>query len=481
MIDRLFLGSFVKNNPVCKHEAPAWPSKNVMNDTKKEFSLALIRGGLSLIVLAAAVGVFIVLSRYTVKPKEKPPSAQTIKLTGMRLGSEPVKARFSIYGTVCSTAEVEVSSEVGGRVVEVSPTLESGCRVRKGQVLVKIDDSDYQFIHREATAALAVAHAELANQKQEIKDNELILGTIKANLELERKDFERNKKLAARDIVSATELERSEQELVNIQNMYYTMDGKLERSRIGLDRIRADIDKLTAQKDRAEYDIGRCTVKAPFSGRLGAVPVEQDEYVVPGTPLFELINDSTVEIPVNTEAVMLMNAFDVEKTDEDHLHWFATPEIGEVSITWTENPAKGRWRGRVTRIENYNEKTRMVTLVVEPNKEDCASSGVPLMPGMFCRVEFTGKEIPGAVRVPWLAVQYDGDVWVVDDQNRAWQRHVEILYTDGDDAIISSGVEPGCRIVCQRMPRGVINGTEVALSCADATIEPPASDTSSHD
>ena len=62
----------------------------------------------------------------------------------MTLKTIDYQEEFSGYGRVRALLDTVVSSEVQGVVVEVSPDLEAGSAIKKGTVLIKIDDRDYQ-------------------------------------------------------------------------------------------------------------------------------------------------------------------------------------------------------------------------------------------------------------------------------------------------------------------------------------------------
>jgi multidrug efflux pump subunit AcrA (membrane-fusion protein) len=91
---------------------------------------------------------------------------------------------------------------------------------------------------------------------------------------------------------------------------------------------------------------------------------------------------------------------------------------------------------------------------------------------MFSKATIYGKILKDAVKIPWVAVQFDRDVYVVDQENRLQERKIEIFSSDGEKAIVSSGLKAGDRLVAQRLPRGIVNGMKVKPASAMTDSQP---------
>jgi hypothetical protein len=146
------------------------------------------------------------------------------------------------------------------------------------------------------------------------------------------------------------------------------------------------------------------------------------------------------------------------KVNAKTLHWFKTPKKREVKIVWTEGTGLCEWEGRIERIKKFCPETRTVTFIVRPEKFVKGSSGFfPLLPGMFCKVFFSGITLKNAVRVSWLAVQLDGDAYVVNQDGRLEERKIKVFPIKSEKAIICGGLKDGDLLVVQRLPRGLVN------------------------
>ena len=70
-------------------------------------------------------------------------------------------------GTVRPVAKIDVAAEINGKVVWVDPAFQSGGRVRKGQILFRIDDADYRNRVQQARANVSAQHVALLRANEE--------------------------------------------------------------------------------------------------------------------------------------------------------------------------------------------------------------------------------------------------------------------------------------------------------------------------
>ncbi|HEX5133712.1 MAG TPA: efflux RND transporter periplasmic adaptor subunit [Candidatus Krumholzibacteria bacterium] len=159
-------------------------------------------------------------------------------VSAMVVKAERIADRVSAVGTLLPNEQVEIRSEIAGRVVSIS--FEEGGRVDKGQVLVKINDSELR-------AQLARAESRLA---------------------LATDESERQKQLFAQNL-------SSEREYANAVNE--------------LNVASADVALIRAQLAKME-------IRAPFAGVVGLRSVSEGSFVSPSTPITTLKDISTIKI-----------------------------------------------------------------------------------------------------------------------------------------------------------------------------------------
>ena len=179
------------------------------------------------------------------------------------------------------TTTVSVAPKVSGQIVEV--LIKDNQRVNEGDLVARIDDTDYKIKVDQMTAQYERA---LLNQ-QNAKAN---LNAANTNIEVAKKDLERYKNLYEAGAVSKQTLDAAQakydsskaQQVTAEQSIFSDNDSKVAD---------ADLKVLKAQKDQAEVNLSYTNIYAPQSGTVASRRVEKGMYVQVGTPLFTIVPD----------------------------------------------------------------------------------------------------------------------------------------------------------------------------------------------
>ena len=180
------------------------------------------------------------------------------------------------------TTTVSVAPKVSGQIVEV--LIKDNQRVNEGDLVARIDDTDYKIKVDQMTAQYERA---LLNQ-QNAKAN---LNAANTNIEVAKKDLERYKNLYEAGAVSKQKLDEAQakydsskaQQVTAEQSIFSDNDSKVAD---------ADLKVLKAQKDQAEVNLSYTNIYAPQSGTVASRRVEKGMYVQVGTPLFTIVPDN---------------------------------------------------------------------------------------------------------------------------------------------------------------------------------------------
>ena len=179
------------------------------------------------------------------------------------------------------TTTVSVAPKVSGQIVEV--LIKDNQRVNEGDLVARIDDTDYKIKVDQMTAQYERA---LLNQ-QNAKAN---LNAANTNIEVAKKDLERYQNLYEAGAVSKQTLDAAQakydssrtQQVTAEQSIFSKDDSKVAD---------ADLKVLKAQKDQAEVNLSYTNIYAPQSGTVASRRVEKGMYVQIGTPLFTIVPD----------------------------------------------------------------------------------------------------------------------------------------------------------------------------------------------
>jgi len=329
----------------------------------------------------------------------------------------PVRLEVRTHGTVSPRTETRLVSEVGGRIVRVAPALARGGFFDAGEELLALDPTDYVLALEETRARLATAEAAL--QREE------------ADAELARRDWE-------------------------------TLGGDRKASPLvlhepQLQEARSQVAAAQAALAKAERDVERCTILAPYPGRVRDRAVDLGQYVDRGHELARVyaVDWAEIRLPVPDEELARL------ELPLDPGGWSSGPNDAPAepwqgpAVRLSADFAGGErsWEGRVVRIEGeIDPDSRMVVLVARVEDPygraaERGRAGAPLMAGLFVDATLAGRELAAAVVLPRAALQPGPRVYVLDREQRLAFRDVQVLQADRDEVVLGSGVEPGEAVI----------------------------------
>ena len=324
-------------------------------------------------------------------------------------------------GTVNPRTESQLVPEVSGRVTWVSPSFVSGGFFEAGDVLLRIDPFDYE-------QALIAARAEVARSR-------VLLERERAEAELARKEWE---DLGQGD---GSPLTLREPQVAEMQ---------------------AGVEAAGANLQRAERNLERTVVRAPYAGRVREKRVDVGQFVSVGAPVATLysIDVAEVRLPLPDADLQYLDLPLVYRGDRDG-------DGPVVTLTATFAGGSYEWEGRVVRTEGeIDPRSRMVHVVAQvenPYGRGDTPGRPPLAAGMYVRAAIHGRSIESIAVLPRRALRSGGKVWVVDADGRLRIRSVEVLRADRERVYVSDGLSEGER-VCVSALEVVSEGMQVRLA-----------------
>jgi HlyD family secretion protein len=192
-------------------------------------------------------------------------------------------------GYVVPAQQILVSPKVSGMITRLS--IREGLRVKKGEILAQLEDTDYQADHARATAALELAkqallELERGNRPEEIAQAREELAESEAQLTEAEAQYKRSTELHNRNVLSQQDFDTAE-------SRYRAMLRRVERLRYALklmekgpreERIamaRAQVQQSEAELAKAKWKLDNCTIHAPISGTILKKNAEEGNIVNP--------------------------------------------------------------------------------------------------------------------------------------------------------------------------------------------------------
>jgi RND family efflux transporter MFP subunit len=351
------------------------------------FPIAIVVAGLGLAGLIIATGP---------KLEQQPPPSSAPLVRTWVADVQTVQMTSITHGSVLPRTESELIPEVSGRIIEMSPVVVSGGFFKKGDVLLKIDPLDYEVALEQSRASLASARSEFTNATK--AHNRLL------------------------DLAKRQSASQSQQ------------DDALNRLRFA----QASIREATARLSKAERDITRTTVTAPYDGRVRTERVDIGQFVTRGAPIASLYATDVAEVrlPIQDEELAYLQLPLSGQTDQ---------HMPTVILRARFAGEEHTWQGRIVRTEGeLDPKTRMINIVAQVQSPyERSGSRPPLAVGLFVEAEIIGKRVDNVFVLPRSALQANEQVYVMTDENRLSFREVEIIREVGEDVYITGGLKRG--------------------------------------
>jgi len=383
------------------------------------------------LVLVLAIIINILLKATAPEPKEAQVSRVVPSVRVMPVEKSTQTLSVTTQGIVEPRTETTLVSEVAGKVIQVSPAMDAGAFFRQGDVLLQIDDRDYQTALISAIAEVAQAEASLATEQ--------------------------------------AEAEQARMDWKSLGNGAEPSDLLLRIPQLA--RAEAVLTSARAAVEKARNDLDRTTIKAPYDGRTREKMSETGQFVGVGNQLGRVFATDYVEIrlPLSDDQ---LGSLDPSILSYRQTEWQDGP-----TVTLKANVAgkSHQWSGRITRLEGVvDSKTRFYYAIarVDDPYGKTSTQGVPLTVGMFVEAEIQGRQVESAAQIPRSAIHPGNRVYVITDQEQLQIRSVEIVSQSRDTALVGSGLEQGERIAITPLATPVDGMTlKIAGSAAEETSE----------
>ncbi|MEL6507331.1 MAG: efflux RND transporter periplasmic adaptor subunit [Pseudomonadota bacterium] len=326
-------------------------------------------------------------------------------------------------GEVRPRTDINLTAQVGGRIVSTDRSFVNGGAFKKNDVLLRIEDTDYQLALTRAQARVAQAQQAL-NQEQ-------------AEADLARRDWE---ELGDGSPPSDLTLRLPQ-----------------------LRQAEANFQSARADEREARLNLDRTVIRAPFDGRVRTINVGLGQFITPGAQLGGIFSTDVAEIRLplsDTDFATLRLPIAFTASD-------AAPGP-DVILSSVVGAASHEWRGQIMRTEGaIDTATRQIGAIAVVNDPYGAGAdqGVPLAMGLFVDATIKGRALDNVYVIPSTALYGRDAVYVVDDQNKLERRKVTTAAVTAKSVVVVAGLAPGEKVVISPL-RG--NGAGDAVTPIDS-------------
>lgn len=355
-------------------------------------------------LLAGAVGLaaafFLLVSKPAPQPKladALPPTLVTIVVATPISVALPVETQ----GTVEPRRRINLVAQVGGKIAEVSNHFSAGSFIGAGEVLLQIEQDDYQF-------AIARAQSQVAAAEQRVAE-------------------ERGRNLQAK---------REWRDLESVDaNALFLREPQLRAAQASLAAAQADLDA-------ARLALARTAITAPFDGRIESKHADVGQYLSAGTKVADIYATDLMEVrlPLTDSQLALL---DLPLREMDNI------ESRSVVISSRFAGQLWQWQGLIKRIQASVDRDSRVVYAIAEIAAPFALSETgrpPLVPGMFVTADIPSRAIFGVSELPANALRSDNTVLVVGEEQRLQRYEVDVKLRRTDTVWVV-GLAAGMRVV----------------------------------
>ncbi len=354
-----------------------------------------------LVVLIAAGMAYIGL--VATKPALVSAAKEPMPITVRALEVVPQSRQLMVIsqGNIQPRVETHLHAQVDGEVKTVAPQLVTGGEFLAGDRLLSLDDRDFQIALTRAGASLDRAKAEYRYAREE---------------------YARIQSLHDQALASIAQRQQAERAFA-IAN--------------------ANVKDAQATHERAELDLTRTVIHAPFNGRVRAEYIDEGQYLQKGAAIATLYDTDRLEVRLPIADAQLAylplayaNTGVAQKNDAPATVVLSARYAGQAQ-TWT---------GTLQRTEGDISSTSRYLHVIAEVTQTTNDNGVQLPVGLFVEAKISGKVVDALVSIPRTALRADNRVMVIDSSDRLHFRSVVVYKASNEEILLSSGLDAGERI-----------------------------------
>lgn len=363
------------------------------------------------IVLFAVVAISLMyVSKPDVQKREQRPEP-LVKIDAQTVNYAQHFVMLPSQGLVTAQTQSVLSAQVSGIVIALSDQVRQQGAFQHRDVLVRLDDRDYQTALELVTAQLR--EAEVALQQEQARSEQAARDWQRLNQQQEPSDLVLRKPqlMAAQARLSAVE----------------------------------------AQVEQAKLNLERTRIRAPFTGSSTKLHVGLGQYVTPGTPLAEVVSTQDLEVvlPVSAQWRHLL------------------PDNGEGTEVMLQSQSGEAVSAKLVRQADFiDPNNRQLKLVASIDKQD---TGGNLIAGDFVSASIKSKALEKVAVLPIESLVNGDSVWELVD-GRLQKRQVNIVWKDSQQVYIDSGLAQGALVNTTALAH-VVSGTRVELLDASQESE----------
>lgn len=370
---------------------------------------------LPVLVIIAAVFGTVAMSGLKPEPEEKEEAVKAVPVLTARATQENVTLEVKSQGDVQPRTEIDVASQVGGRISYIAPQFIEGGIFKKGDLLVRIEPREYELRVTQARAEVAQAQTIITREESEAL--------------IAQRDWQELGRGGAPTALTLRKPQMAE--------------------------AQANLEAAKARLGEVELQLERTSIRAPFNGRVVSRDIDVSGFVSAGMTLGEIYADDVMDIRLPLTHEQLRRA--------GLSLGYQAPKSGGIDVMLSANVAGeySQWPAKIIRTDSrFNSENRVLFVYAELRNP--FEHAVPLAPGLFVEARIAGQALKDMVVIPRAALRGDDRVYVANADGTLSIKSVTAVSTDREKAVLGAGLVSGEAVITSPI-RGVADGMKIDI------------------
>ncbi len=387
-------------------------------------------------VALIACGFVTIVALGKVEPKQRP--AADLSRAGrlkslpavsvqrvLSLESTGAQLHLRVDGTVVPFREVRIATEVAGQIIFKAPECEAGSYVKKDQLLMRIDPTDYELEVERLTRLKEQEYQSLRELDQEEVNTKRQMDLADQDIQLQQRELTRQKSLP-NGFASQGDIDKASRSVLTSQQQKLNFENQIDLLKKKRVRLEASERLAATQLKSAEINLQRCEIRSPIDGVIVSEEAEMNTFVARGSTIVTLEDTSKVEVATSLRMDQLHWILDQPSTkNSEETRGYdlpETPAVIEYSVSG-RNGVVFRWNGKLLSYNGIglDPQTRTVPVRVvvddpqhyrdEKGELRKTAGATALVRGMFVRIKLLIQPKTPLVVIPARALKPGNRVW----------------------------------------------------------------------
>ena len=264
-----------------------------MNSIKHYSQKGAVARPFIIVAIIAAITIAIIWLLHLTKPQPQvnlqTPIPVNVQLIDVQQRS--VQPFEEVTGRLQPFRSAQIRFEVAGQVK--NKLVQAGTLVNEGAILLKLGVADYRDQLRQSESELVIEKETVIRDKQ-------LLAYAQENLALQKEELQRLEKLVGRKLIAQSQVDSTRQ-------LVFDLQAEVSRLEFSVATANARVSMQTSQRDMAQRNFDRTSLRAPFAGVVNDIFVEEGDYVDVNQTALSLVDVSAYELRLDIRGELAAN------------------------------------------------------------------------------------------------------------------------------------------------------------------------------